>query len=398
MAFPEDIGSAVGTHDLNTGFVGPYKSSGGDFYSLAFADTSTIGMFKSTDPGTAAWSEQDSGNNITVDVGIHGMDSVQDGDTIHVAYASAVAAYRYNSFSMSSDTWGTDELIVNPTDTGFLKDKLSINIARRSDGDLVVLYNGTYENVHGTRFARVHYGIKVSSWSVDTVVSGAGEEDWFGSMIVPGSSDRMHFFFNNRPQADAYQRTLRSDDNMETLPSSFDTSVASTRAHHFVKGMSYDDGGTQKVRAPYEDVGGKMSVAEMDSVDTPSISVNTDVSDFGVSNNGNLGVAGFMLADGTDEHLLYVKAGVVPITGSVWRDLNDDTDIEEVVDPAEGRIQGVSGNVYEHGSSKVLAFIYSDDDITSSTAARYYEFELAALDTTAVKDVLHSIGIIPFAR
>ncbi len=393
MAFPEDIGSAVATFDINSGFVGPYKSSGGDFYALVSPDVTSVGMFKSTDPGTAAWSEQDSSNNLTITSGVWCLDSVQDGDTIHVAYASEVAAYRYNTFSMSSDTWGTDESIVDPVDTGFTTDQLSINISRRSDGDLVVLYNGFYENIHGNRHARVYYGVKVSSWTVDTQVSGAFEVDWSGAMIILGSSDRMHLFYANEDASRAHYRTLKSDDVLET-EATLDPTPAVFFKHLYGKGMSYDDGGTTKVRAPYLNADLQLSVAEFDSADIPTITLNPQVSDFDCDTS-NESVTAFMVADGTDNHLLYVRA---TDTDEIWRDLNDDTDIEELADAGGGRLRGLSCNVYDHGSSRVLALIYSDDTPTGSTAARYYEFELAELDLAAVRDVLHSIGIIPFAR
>ncbi len=384
MAFPQDIDTAVANNKTVSGiYAGPYKSSGGDFYTLSNPTNTTIGMYKNTNPGTASWVEQDSGDRPTNTAINPSADSVQDGDTIHIAYSDDVVSYRYVTFDMSTDQWGTSESIVDPTDTGYGANDISIAISRRSDGDLVVLYNGDAENIHGTRYLRVHHAIKVSSWTVDTQVSGGGEDDWHGSVIVPGSSDRMHFFFNNTDLGDAYQRTLRSDDNMESLPSAFDSDVPANFGHAFRAGISYDDGGTQKIRAPYRDDSNKASVAEFDSADTPSVSVNVDVGD----NTTSSPVSMFMLVDGTDNHLLYASSLLV------HHDKNDGTDVQVLSESGGPTVGALSGTIYEHGGDIVIAFTY-----VIGGQAKYFEFFVREDDATVVQDMLHSIGVIPFAR
>ena len=384
MAFPQDIDTAVSNNKTTSGvYAGPYKSSGGDFYALANPTSATIGMYKNTNPGTASWVEQDSGDRPTNTAVDPSADSVQDGDTIHIAYSDDVVSYRYVTFDMSTDQWGTSESIVDPNDTAFGATDVGIAISRRSDGDLVVLYNGAAENIHGTRYHRVHHAIKVSSWTVDTQVSGGGEDDWHGGAIVLGSSDRMHFFFNNTSLEDAYQRTLRSDDNMESLPSSFDTDMLTLFGHAFMRGISYDDGGTQKIRIAYRKIiTGRLSVAEFDSADTPSVSENFEVSD----NNSLDPPSNSMVVDGTDNHLVYAQSF------RAWHDKNDGTDVEVLTDSG-GNVGALSATIYEHGGDIVIAFTY-----VIGGQAKYFEFFVREDDATTVQDMLHSIGIIPFAR
>ncbi len=167
---------------------------------------------------------------------------------------------------------------------------------------------------------------------------------------------------------------------MESLPSAYDSALKTNDDHVYgTIGISYDDGGTQKCRAPYRDDSGNFSVAEFDSADTPSITVNVDVGD-------SLGSIGFMSVDGTDNHLLYVRANNL-----VEHNINDGTDVE-VLDESGQTLLHLGGTIYDHGGL-VVAMTYN----FAAGDARYFEFALAA-PTELVKDILQSIGVIPFAR
>jgi hypothetical protein len=257
----------------------------------------------------------------------------------------------------SGDTWGTtNESIATLAPLG--ASSISCSIALRSDGDIIVLYNGNTEKEKGTNYDRVYYARKEGeSWTVDIIVDRSPENgdmddrSWYGSVVVKGSSDRMHFFFKDGLDNDGYQRTLTSGNSLEATITAGDSDVA-TALHVFGPGISYDDSGTQRVRCPYDDGTGNISYAEFDSADTPgTFTPNVDVSDADVENINDSPVA-CCAVDGTDEYLVYADDS----TQDLWYDKNDGTDVEH----RDGvTINRISCNVYDRSGTK-LAMVYDD--------------------------------------
>ncbi len=345
-------------------YCGPFLSGGNVYFVLLDAtDASLVEVHKATDP-TDSFTEQDSGNKPNTTDDIKSMWVHQEGTYLHVVHGefdgTDTARYGYSVFHMATDLWdGTlvDEEI-EASVTVLATGDVSCSISVRSDGDVVVLYNGATDDLHGTDQHRVDYRRREGgTWSSAIAVDNAGANLWYGSVIVRGSSDRMHFFFTNDDLDDSFQRTLTSGNSLESFPSAGDSAVDTTVLHRFVAGVSYDDGGTQRVRCPYIDGNAQISYAEFDSGDTPgAFTINADVSDNICTDNANLSPNACMAVDGTDEHLLYSNDDDA---FDLYHDKNDGTDVEILDGVAIARI---SCNVYDRdaGGGTVLAYVYQD--------------------------------------
>lgn len=404
MALPVTIGSAPDIDfPLRNYYCGPFISSGGNVYVVIKrfngSDNITvrnrIAVFKATDP-TSSFSEQDRGSASTPNAPMYDasivreplqtMWAVQVSDVLHVAWTSsasgALDAYEYTTFDMSSDTWSGTELVIDTvaTDPPVLTDT-SISIAVRSDGDVIALYNGATDRLHGSDQNRVDYARKENGTfaTIAVAVDNAGADMWYGSVIVLGSSDRMHFFFKNDDLDDAYQRTLvHSGNALETFPSAGDTQT-NLPNHVFAPGISYNDGGTQRVRCPYVDLSGQLSYAEFDSVDAPgAFTVNADVGDNDVISPDQNPVA-CLAVDGTDEHLLYSGGGASGTDRDLYHDLNDGVDVE-ILDGVT--VNSISCNVYDRTTNVRLAYVYDDGG-----TIKYNEVDLGALASGSLPPV-----------
>lgn len=373
MALPVTISGAV--FPEQNYYCGPFKSSAGHFYTIMRESSSilNIGAFRATDP-TDSFAESDSGNRPSLSARVRAIWVYPVSDVLHIAHQEQGSGrVGYSTFDMAGNSnlglWGTVDLLVEePGAANFgASSSVSCSIAVDSEsGDVMVLYNGAQDKVMGQDRDRVDFAVKVngSFTQVGTTVDGSpigdgDEEDWFGSVIVRGSvsggRSRFHFFFKNDTLSDAFQRTAvwgGSTYDLETFPTAGDTTVA-TLNHAFGPGISYDDGGTQRVRCPYLDgVTFDIAYAEFDSVDAPgAFTVNAAISDFDVVDiNGSPVLC--MAVDGTDEHLLYAQI----TTNDLFHDKNDGTDVEVLDDVTVNRI---SCNVYDRSGTK-LAYVYDD--------------------------------------
>ena len=81
----------------------------------------------------------------------------------------------------------------------------------RSDGDIVLLYNGNTDNVSATDYERVDYAVwNGTSWSVDTQVDGNAStaKHYYGaSAVLDSSNDDTHFFWYDKSDRD-WETTL----------------------------------------------------------------------------------------------------------------------------------------------------------------------------------------------
>lgn len=362
---------------------GPFLSSGGNYYAIVLDSTNAyeIEAWKATDP-TSSFTEQDSAGKPTggaSDDNVLSLWTFQVSDNLHIATQDADNNVLYHIFNMATDNWDTVEESVQAITDSDSQQACSIMV--RSDGDVIVMYQTEEETLHGSARARTAYARKEGTWTTDVALDTAGLVDWVGCVIVPGSSDRSHFFFKNLNADDGYQRTLTSGNSLETFPSASDTTTGFTNPG-FGHGVSYDDGGTQKIRCPYVDANNQISYAEFDSADTPGTwTINADVSDNDVS-----GAIMCLSAEGTNEHLLYSNADD---TQDLYHDENDGTDTQ-ILDAVT--VNAVSCNVYTRSGATVLAYVYDD-----AGTVKYNEVELIAAGGTAVQDPIMR-GVVPFSR
>ena len=360
MALPVTItGLLVATTNIET-LTKPFLSSAGNVYVFGKGTTTNLlRAFKATDP-TSSFSNVGSDVTVTSTNQIRAVDAVQSGDEIHVVTSDAAAAssvdLRYHVFNMSSDTWTTsNEAIVTGYALVALATAIHAAINIRSDGDVIVLYNGAA--LSGLDEA-VYYARRESgSWTADVIVSTAGStQNWYAGGIVRGSSDRMHFFFINDDVNDAYQRTLTSANSLETLPASYDTSINSTQISTLATGTSYESGGVTKVRYPQEDSTGVILLsAKMDSADTPTVSTDADITGTTDIESGSHRAS--FAADGTTLWNTFVQT----TTSDMFTQSNaNDGGWSTPASFATINSNGVRTNIYNRGGSVVIAMVYND--------------------------------------
>lgn len=362
MALPDSISSTV-VADQNS-YHGPFKSSGGNFYTILLDSTSLnlIEAWKNDIPGTNAWAEQDGANRPSFVSEPDSLWTFQKSDDIHGAGQQISTGFDvyYARFDMATDTWvdidgaGDRDILVDSAPAGDDGPNASAcSIAVEEVGtDIVVAYQGEADKNMGTKYATIDYAKSTDSgqtWSAANSVAGVanGVAHYTGPVIVRGSSDRFHIFFAEG--GSVYQRTLRSNDTLEAFPSAFDTSISSA-GYPFGVGIP---GST--VYIPYHDGSTDVSEASLTSADTPTVSTTVDISDNAAEQRNSSVLAGFAL-NGTDRHLMYGEAASDDLfrdenTGAGWG-----TDVE-VLDAVT--INHVSPNIYDRSGIK-LAYVYDD--------------------------------------
>ena len=240
MALPVTIsGVVVGTQNS---YHGPYKSAtGGSFYTILrdSGDGKFVEAWKATDP-TSSFTEQDSGNQPNFNR-TGPLWSYQVGDNLHVVgqgWESAInsrvfyARFLTNDGSGDADTWvlidGANQEI-EIENTFLAHTAAACTIAVRSDGDIIVAYQGDTAMIMGSEFERIVWNFSTDAginWNGPiTLANGTGEVNYTGCVMVPGKDDRMHVFFTENTK-NVYQRTIRSNDSLETFPSAFDTDAS----------------------------------------------------------------------------------------------------------------------------------------------------------------------------
>ncbi len=365
MALPVTLtGAAVGAANS---YHGPFKSNDGKFYAILndVGDTSLLEAHMATDP-TDSWAVQDDSNKPDFNSVNTSVWCFQKADIIYVAAQNQTEDVYHAQFNMAADAWvdisgGNTEFLVVDLASETQANAVSIAVEESSSNEIVIAYQGNpSENKDmGGSFEWVAYAVSDdagvgASWSTENAVADtddASEVDFTGPVIVRGSDGvRMHIFFKDDTNDDAYQRTLADPGGtpaLETFPSALDAEVLTTSFYIFDRGVLLDD----TVYCPYIDNGGTISVASLVSADAPTVSVTTGVSDASV--NFNFGLA----LDGGDLHILFSDAADEDVmhdinTGSGWG-----TDAQ--VGDARTASNGVYPNIYDRDGPKI-GFIYGD--------------------------------------
>ncbi len=377
------------------GNCGPFKSSGGDFYTVLIDDTAqaVAGAFKASDPLVDTWVEQDGAGRPTPGGVISGMDCQQVGDVIHVVSQQNGSAVTYHEFNMATDNWDVaDEAVGNTTDAQI--DFFDCGIAVRSDGTVVVVYGGENDNNMGNK-DRVDFARRTSggSWSlVDQAVDNGGAINWVPGLAIwsgDSATDRVHFFFSDDSNDDVFQRRLDSSDNLQTFPSAFDTSVHTTTTNRFMFGAGFSESSTFRIMVGYIDSDISLQEAYFDDGATPTVlfdQVTNVVNGNNTRRNAALrpdsaGVKHAIVQDTTTSDFFHTEKD------SIGGDWASPTNIEAHTNPA-----AVSMNIYDNGG-EVMAFVFA----VSGGGVDYEEFSLVA-PTVFLRDPIQAVGVIPFLR
>lgn len=380
---------------LNFGFHGPFKSSGGAFYYVVCDATSSsiIEVWKATDP-TSSFTEQDSANK--PDLGgstptLRSMGVWQDGDELHISTfitdsATSARSLFYHDFDMSTDTWGNTGVDVDGVTLirgdDDLPESLGTTIIAASDGDLYIFGTIDRDTAKGVKYGQVGYYKSTdggATWGSSNLVAGGNPQRYTGGPAMLGDSDALHFIYrhDNGTTSNLTQRALNSSDTLQTArDTGFDLTrgtYASEMLLPFGKGISYDRGGTTRLRVPYVNDSDDLHVLRFDAAADPttynSDSVDTDLPDLTPLGRG---VNACLAVDGSTAYCLHAKSSDNDLY------MSDDGGSDTWTTPAltratTGQLYFLSLNTYDRSGTKRLAHLwfegttvyYDEDDISA---------------------------------
>ncbi len=382
MALPVTISGVTFPTQNRNGRMGPFKSSGGNFY-MVFADSTSgdnLDIFKATDP-TSSWSQQatldvNPGTTDIIHVAVH-----QEGDNLHIiTIVDNAGGLRYHVFSMSSDSFTISNEDPSATVDNDAEDMMG-DISVRSDGDVIILYSGDEDNDMGAK-NRIDYGRREGgSWggNVDIAVDSGGEFHFHGPGMIRGENDLMHFTWEDLTDNDLEHRSLTASDNsLSTTELVNDVATwGLINQQVTLRPMYYDAAGVERITTGWKgsELGDPVSSAIIEDDGTPD--TPEDAGDFDVDIHNTLQVilATYAVETGADTiHLVYVRDG----EGDLYYSSNTNdggwsTDVE-LLDAVT--INAISANVYTRGPYTVLAVVYDNGGTIT-----YNEFPLAFTPT-----------------
>src|SRR5678810_346981 len=151
--------------------VGPYKSSGGNYYFFGrdSATATTLQAYKSTAPDIV-WSSISTKTGFTTAILV--LAGYQVADVIHLLVLdgtmSTSVATKYVSFDMATDTFltTTETVAASSVITGLATSGWGCSLVVRSTGEVVAFYNGVNTKVTNT-YSRIYYQRRtgVNTWS-----------------------------------------------------------------------------------------------------------------------------------------------------------------------------------------------------------------------------------------
>ena len=359
------------------------KSSGGNFYTVlrntvAAGGTNQFSLHKATDP-TSSFSEVDTNVVGTGGDAILSLWCFQKDNDVDVVVQNAARDVHHSVVDISGDSIAIDVTVETIITADGGPNANACSVARESTGsDIVVAYQGDPDMVMGTEYARIDANRSDdngANWGGPISVDNAGPDHWTGPVIVLGSSDRMHIFFKNDDLSDGFQRTLRSDDTLETFPSTFDNNASESGEYLYGHGI-----GGSSVNCPYGKAGDLGFAVFFTSEDTPSPSITNLAG--GANHVKRVPIGNYvhgMAADGTDLHYMYS----IDSDSDLWRDENTGSgwgvDIE-VLDAIT--CNHVSPNSFDRSGPK-LAYIYDDGG-----TVKYNEVSLVAAPIPTINLVM----------
>jgi len=214
--------------------VGPWVDTNDNVYGIFMNPvTDDLKAFKASDP-LDSWVEQDNaGRPTTTTAWQH--DTWQDGDEIHcIWWNDTDEEYQYHTFQTSdhasADQWGTvKETIEAPTNPPLASANYCA-ISVRSDGDIIVVYDGDTDNIMGTAFDRVDYAREEGAgWTVGINVAGQGvEADFHTAALVKGESDGMYITYFDGDADNLLMKFLTSGNTLESTIHTWITDIGTS--------------------------------------------------------------------------------------------------------------------------------------------------------------------------
>jgi hypothetical protein len=318
MAIPDALPGAYLRPQFTNGNL-LHQSSAGDFYIVGEQAIGVLGCWKSTNPGTASWVEQDTTNRPapTHTGSFSAVACARIGDVIVVLWRDWTDGSNdmfVSRFDMASDTWEdtatgsksriVDNAITAPTWAG-------CDVAIRADGTAVGVYGGAREKIMGTDYRRPEYchgptsGVGVWTNSV-LIVAGSPERQHVGANVAIGDADAAHVVWHD--QGDVRQRAFNSSHVAQTNRDTTFNNGFGAIDNWGQRGVSLVRGGTLKLRFPYKSDTGDAEVLSFDAAADPSTFASNVISTDDVDGPNNAGPEVLLVPDGDQLRVVFVKA------------------------------------------------------------------------------------------
>ena len=241
--------------------LGSFRDGNGNLYIVA-EDNNTaddIAVFKSSDGTT--WTRQDTAGQPNMTNGLASIACVLDGTVLHVAsctpnYASGMdnnVDIEYHQFYTSDDgtnpdTW--DNTNINVTvrsgdigDAADIIDDQSVEIAVRSDGDIIVFGPGTRNVDMGHNYLQISFWVSTNggtSFGTENALNTAVEDQRRPRAVI-APNDECHVAY--RVDGSTVAQTVDSADAVSTRVTVGTTNFPRPTARL----ITWDDGGTQRI-------------------------------------------------------------------------------------------------------------------------------------------------------
>lgn len=279
-------------------------------FGVSSTTTTNLRAVKATDP-SSSWSNVGTDFAWTGGSDFLAIDTVQIGDVVHIVTqnktdAATTGAYLlYHKFDMSTDAWTTTNESIKSNYEVSSTSKTVVAVAARSNGDIIVLYEGAKEQIMGAARGRTVYARKEgSTWTIDTSVDDAAgiASSYHPHDAIIGADNRVHFFWE-QSSTNLRTRSLSSTNVLSGLSSAIGTY---NRSRQGLRGTSYVSGSVTRILMPcHASTANQAELLYGDSADTLVITAQTDItgtSDIKVEAS-SLGLA----ADGTTAWAAFIE-------------------------------------------------------------------------------------------
>ena len=391
MALPDTI-SGVEFADQNN-HQPPFKSSGGNFYYIGRGDSGgstddNLRAFKSTNPGTAAWSNVGTDPTPSSTNVILSLSTKRISDVIHVVVQLDNDNVYYASFDMSSDTWSSVDTVETIANAITLN---ACDIEVQGDGDKSAVYQGPFHKDMGTSYESVFENRDDGGgWGTSQEVDAAAAFDYSGPRNALGISDTTHVVYvEDRGSNDPLlQRAISSAGTLQTQRDTLGNVSGIITEYPATNGVTFVRSSTTRLRFGFFVATDEYGILEFDAAADPS---SFTVSGRPYSTNDpriiSANIIASLAVDGSTLHSLW-SSGEPGETGDLYSGNDQDSDTwTAAVEEFAGTVNDISCNVYDNGGT-VLAYVYDDGG-----TIKYNEISLASGSTTPKTIAATAIGV-----
>jgi hypothetical protein len=341
--------------------------------------------------------------------------TLMDGNELHFVGQNPTTngTVYHGIFDVSTGTWTTSVASIGASLDGTVS-VFGLDLALRSNGDIIIVYNGATEAVKGDDKQRIYYARKSVGWVFDNALDAGNDIHYGNPVCAMGSGDNCHVVwqFNNgnadppenwtttTNQECVESRTIDSNDNLSTTTSATGTQSTRDVINGFANAVFYADGATDRVAVfgtfDESDTASIVQRATTDANDDIQAPTGTKFNDSSNEPYDHLWTSAtyqdcavcYGAVNGTDLYYVYIGGGGDGVDKDLyWTKSTDDGANWDTATELQNGIDGqsVCCNVYTRGTAIVLGIIYGTGTAITSGRAEawyYHEYVIETLDAS----------------